>query len=188
MFFVQTTCCRGTGCVSFSFRRYCCFRVRARFQAGVMNSLSSAWFVNSVYCHEMVSQPNTGAIALALRICTFCTFCTFTLHYALRTKFKHPGLYDHPRDHPGRCLYYVGAFWLHLQGHFKFIAQSEMRNVKCMSVKWTLELDNGPGVTSVAKKKSGHHAHANDHGHVRVYARLSHIKRAMLVGCLVSSL
>jgi hypothetical protein len=22
---------------------------------------------------------------------------------------------DHPRDHPGRYLYYVGTFWLYLQ-------------------------------------------------------------------------
>ena len=45
-------------------------------------------------------------------------------------------------------------------------------------VEWTL--DNGPCVTSVVKKRiTDHHAHGNGHGHLRVYARLRHMKRTM---------
>ena len=58
---------------------------------------------------------------------------------------------DHPRDQPGKYLYYAGTFWLYLQSHYR------LRNVTLVSVlcayngQWTL--DNGPCVTSVAKKK-----------------------------------
>ena len=37
-------------------------------------------------------------------------------------------LLDHPRDHPGRYLYYVGTFWLYLQSHCR------LRNVTLVCV------------------------------------------------------
>ena len=85
---------------------------------------------------------------------------------------------DQQRVQPGKCLYCARAFWLYLQSHYR------MRNVSLVGVLYAY---NGhstmalvPCVTSVAKKKNPDHpAHGNGHGHVRVYARLRHIKRAM---------
>ena len=36
--------------------------------------------------------------------------------------------HDHPRDQPGKYLYYAGTFWLYLQSHYR------LRNVTLVSV------------------------------------------------------
>jgi hypothetical protein len=84
---------------------------------------------------------------------------------------------DHPRDQAGQWPYYARSFWLYLQGHWGIINGSLVGVLYAYSGHLTMALVSC--VTSVAKKKTGHHAHGNGHGHVRVYARLRHIKRAM---------
>jgi hypothetical protein len=90
---------------------------------------------------------------------------------------SHSGPLDQPRDQPGKCLYYARAFWSYLRSHCR-LRKGSLLCVLCAYNAY-LTPNNGLGVTSVAKKKPGHDAHGNGHGHAWAYARLGHIKRAM---------
>ena len=38
---------------------------------------------------------------------------------------------DHPRDHPGKYLYYAGTFWLYLHSHCKLLHNVTLVCVLC---------------------------------------------------------
>ena len=59
-----------------------------------------------------------------LRLCVVC--CVW--HVCAMCNTMHDNWNDHPRDHPGKYLYYAGTFWLYLQSHFR------LRNVALVCV------------------------------------------------------
>ena len=72
----------------------------------------------------------------------------------------------------GAVALLCAIIFLYLQGH------SKIHNVSLVGVLYAYNghFTIGPCVTSAAKKNPGHDPHGIGHGHVRVYARLGHIK------------